>query len=224
MKHILITTLFAISIAAVNFASAANIPFIGWNKTAAEYKAQMADTNVIPMYRIFCAYMVAQIETPDAVKDLASAETFIRAARKSHNLSDNDADVRNTVISIVTYAGRPDLAKAILRHPDYAANSNAILYIKAYRARKLDIVQTVAERKAVLAEAMPIAVKRNNLYLADTFLKEYIELTAEDKDDDVLPVLRTVYRLALPKLEDAKIKPFVVKLSLALKSRGENVQ
>ena len=212
MKHILITTLFAISIAAVNFASAANIPFIGWNKTAAEYKAQMADTNVIPMYRIFCAYMVAQIETPDAVKDLASAETFIRA------------DVRNTVISIVTYAGRPDLAKAILRHPDYAANSNAILYIKAYRARKLDIVQTVAERKAVLAEAMPIAVKRNNLYLADTFLKEYIELTAEDKDDDVLPVLRTVYRLALPKLEDAKIKPFVVKLSLALKSRGENVQ
>ena len=224
MKHIFLTTLFALSLAVVSIASAANIPFIGWNKTAAEYKAQMADTNVIPAYRIYCAYMIAQIEAPETVKDIASVEAFIRNARKGYNVSDSDNDVRNSVISIATYAGRPDLAQAMLRHPDYAAHPSTILYIKAYRPHKLGIVQTTAERKAVLAEAMPIAVKRNSLYLADHFLKEFIELTAEDKDEDVLPILRTVYRLSLPKLEDAKFKPFVVKLSLALKSRGENVQ
>ena len=223
MKNILFAL--AITISVIATAATPSVKFIGWNRTAAEYKAQLADGNAIASYRAYCAYKIAAIEAPETVKDIASIEAIIRNSLKSLNAKRQDDDtVRNLVISCISGDTRKDLIPALLSDPAYASHDQTIVTIKAYRAKALGIVQTDAERKAVLADAMQPALARKNVYLATRFLTEYIELTTGDKDEDVLPVLRKLYRYALPKLEDESYKPFIVKLSLALKSRGENVQ
>ena len=214
----------AFAIAAFVFALAVEAAtFSPWKSSdAAAIRSALAEPGKSLGVQVGCVYRIAALESPDSVKDWPAVKSLVAAYLngKGHAAP----DVIYYASMVAANAGRPELVDACLADPEAASHWYVVLFVKGLKAAKLGIVQTGAQRRAALVAAIDVCLVRSYKDKACLLLGEYIGLTAGDDDADVLPVLRRFYRLALPKLADAAWKPFVVQLSLALKSRGEDVK
>ena len=216
--------MFAGTVCAKSYADYIN----AWKVTdAAAIRAAMEDATLPVQRRLICIYRLGQLEDPGRVKTVAGITAVCEEGLRAAGLAGDKwamGRARDFAKYVAYVQGNAALAAEVCADPALGDDPYVIVYIKGRKGKRFGLQKTDAERKAVLADALPLALQHKFLEQAPLLLNEYIDLTAGDADADVLPVLRRLYRLALPRLADSAWKPFVVQLALALKSRGEEVK
>lgn len=224
MKKFSIVLFAMIGLCSVSFAADA---FLGWNcKDNAALKAAIAkDNKDVPVSdKAIYALMIAENENPANVNTLAKCTTIVKNVYVAAGVKEPKEQAIFT--SVITYFYcRQD--KTILEEINASPLAKDNLYYKTYYV----VVRNwsgipLSEYKEKLFESLEQNIKSGgNNYLFNLVFKRFLELSIEDDSNVVLKKLQILYRMAVPKLDThEKMKPIVVKISLALKAYGVEVK
>lgn len=216
MKFIF-TTLFAICALSV-FAA-----FPGWNSSDKavyqEYETTFAEAKNHSSLAI-CRLLIWSMDNPKATYAEARAKSIAicQELYPEHKLDYVTKLAFNRIAVLILNRKSCNQAWA----NDMRADTEAMksLYVKFH----LVVTEPTQPTATRIAEAIYILKEHKDIKILTQTMSIYLELTNDSSDEEVVPVLKSIYRKRLPDVavNDA-YKTFIVRLTLALKSRGVNL-
>lgn len=221
MKKVILITIAAFCMCSTTFAKDA---FLGWKCTdVAKMKEQIAksDDVVHPSHKVTYLLNITGIENPTAINSYDKMFAFLK--EKYPALKEND--IFGKIVQYKYCRGESDFTADIMKNKLAASSWYIQVYYKLVAPQRVGLSFTDEEMKSYALNLYPDLVDKNRIAKAKIALEKYLRYSFRDDDTEVVKNLKAFYRLTLQKVPDnEKWKPLIVKITLALKSRGVEIK
>ena len=219
--------MFFIALASICCPAFSAEPFLGWgcNDVAAMESAMKKDTkDVWVSCKTVYALRLAEIKSKENVNTLEKCMAIVKKTYADNkHVGIDDSKVFSQVALYFVCRNDKSILNEIAASP---LAKNDIIFQYHYIVVHKWVTVPPAEYKVAVYDCLKQAVKNGDTYnMFDIAFEKFLDVFLEDDSETVIKKLQVLYRLAVPQLStNEKMKPIVVKISLALKGYGFDVK